>query len=349
MRSLVAAIVVGAVAIAIAVAVAVGTSATPPRRIAYVTGGTGSPMEVWMASAGGRNPRMLGPGRDPVLAPSGALVAASADGGHGPALIVYSSRGPAVRLFSSARVDAQPLAWSPDSRHLAVALTSRDPANQVGSGLAMIDLPGGSVRILDAGVVHGASFAKDGSNRLAYAIAPSPALSARVDVHVVDTDGDQRRALTHDGVSLNPVWGPSGIAFDRERRRTDALPAYTVWFEHPDGSGLRRLAGPAAPPLRSGLVPLAFAAGGHELLASYQGVDTDETWTIAIGSGTARQLLVSGQSVAPGGISSSGTAVLVDRGGFLEPPEAGTVESVPLGGGAARVLVSGGAEPSWNL
>ena len=39
--------------------------------------------------------------------------------------------------------------------------------------------------------------------------------------------------------------------------------------------------------------------------------------------------------------------VLVDRGGFLNQPDAGVVESLPFNGGKPSVLTHG-AEPSWN-
>jgi hypothetical protein len=355
-RSWAAAIVVlvaltlGAVAVALSAGSDTSASIKPGLGLAYATGSAGSSPEIWFASADGRNGRLLGPGTTPLLAPNGGSAAASATTEHGAALTIYSTGTAAPRrLFDAARVTARAQAWSPDSRYLAVTLTGRDPISAGGSGLAVIDFSTGAVRVLATGAVSGASFASDGSDQLAYAIAPSRSLTAPVNVYAIAADGSHRRPLTHDGASLNPVWGRAGIAYDRERRRPNALPAYQLWLMNPTGGGSRRLAGVVPPPLGNGLVPIAFSAGGGRLLAEYEGVDTSQAWTVAIGDRRAHELRVGGHSVVGASISSDGATVLVDRGAFLVAPSAGMIESLPFGGGPPHVLVVHGSDPSWNL
>jgi hypothetical protein len=95
-------------------------------------------------------------------------------------------------------------------------------------------------------------------------------------------------------------------------------------------------------------VPLAFDASGTRLLAQYVGLDTSQAWTIDVPSGRARELRAGSEPASGAAISSDGATVLIDSGGFLEPPSFGKVESIPFEGGAAQMLVTHGSDPSWN-
>jgi hypothetical protein len=142
-------------------AAAVTTSAgsgVAPIRLAYATGTARSPSAVWVADSSGREARRLGLGSEPLPAPSGQSVAASLFGAttnseQGPALVIYSTLGAtAVTYLSLATATATPLAWSPDSRYLAVSLQSTSLTNTANhSALAVIDtstgcLPSSRVR-----------------------------------------------------------------------------------------------------------------------------------------------------------------------------------------------------------
>jgi hypothetical protein len=228
-------------------------------------------------------------------------------------------------------------------------LLSADPNSGAGSGLALIDTRTFTARIVARGPIYGASFAPDGSDRIAYASAASLALTARINIHVVGPNGAGGISLTHDGHSLNPVWGRAAIAFDRERLRFGAAPIYQVWLMSAGGGHRREVTHLRVPPLLNGLVPIAFSDDGTRLLSEYEGQNTSAAWMISIPNGRVRKLSVGGGSVAGAAISRTGDAVLVDRGGFLNPPDQGSVISLSLLTGRPRVLVAHGSEPSWNL
>ena len=299
-----------------------------------------------MAQADGRGQRRLGAGDEPLLAPDGQSVAASVfgnggDSEQGPALALYSTSGAAaLRYLNLATATAAPLAWSPDSRYLAVALRSTslsDPA--AGSGLAVLDTATGTLTTIAHGSVSGASFAPDGSDRIAYALASSELLSAAVNVYISGPEGSGTRALTGNGRSLNPLWGPHYIAYDRERLRSEA-PEYQIWLIAPTGGGTRRLTHVGVDPLVSGLAPLAFSHSGSRLLAEFGGQDTSEAWTVLVASGRARRILVHGEPVMAAGISSDGRTLLIDENALGDPPSNGRVATIPFAGGRSQVLVA---------
>ncbi len=338
-----------ALAALLAVILVAATAGGDGGRIAYVTGADAGSAVVWMAGSDGSGGHRLGPGTVPLLAPSGSLVAASLSAHRGTALAIYPTAGAAHTFFNSALTTATAQAWSPDSRYLAVVLQSTNPGSDAASGLAVIDTKSFTASIVSRGSIYGASFAPDGSDRIVYGAARTSALADHINVHIAAADGSGSHQISHGGRSLNPVWGRHGIAFDRERLRRGGAPAYQVWLMQPDGSGAKVLTHEPAGPLLDGLVPLAFSADGTRLLAEYVGADTSQAWTIDLANGSSHKLIISRHSVTAGAISRDGRRLLVDLGGFLNPPDAGVVESIPFGGGRATVLVTHGSAPSWNL
>ncbi len=326
-------------------------------RLTYVTASARSSPRVWLASVGGSEAKLLGPGVQPLLAPDGRSVAAALFGAsvgsdeHGPAIAIYSAAGarpPVATYLSLETATATPLAWSPDSRYLAVQRESTATTNiAAGSGLDVIDTQTGKVVSIAAGEINGASFARDGSDRVVFALAHSLSDSASVNLYLSNPDGTGRSRLTSDGRSLNPVWGPRYIAYDRERLRRYA-PAYQIWLAAPSGERIRRVTDVPAGPLVAGLVPLAFSADGSRLLAEFEGQDTSDAWAVSVSSGRARMLSVHGRSVEGAGISSDGRTLLIDEGALGEPPSNDRIASVPFAGGHARVLIPHGSEASWN-
>ena len=316
--------------------------------VAYVTETAQSPPSVWVTYNGSDNQR-LGPGTDPLMSSSPQWVAASLIADSGPALAIYHEGAAPLEYLNVATANATPLAWSRDLRYLAVSLQSNSLTSaSYGSGLVVIDLGLHTLTRIARGEIYGASFAPNGSDELVYARAPSQLLSAPVNLYMSKPDGSDRRELTHDGRSLNPVWGHRGIAYDRERLRSGEEPAYEIWLRSASGPGIRRLTNIPVSPLDSGLVPLAFSTDGKRLLAEFGGEDTSEAWTVVVPSGRARRVTVRGRAVVGAGISGNGTSLLVDEGGLDEPASRGRVATVPFFGGRSKVLVAHGSQASWE-
>ncbi len=335
---------------AIAVVVSDDSGASVPARIAYVAGGSPASAQVWLADATGARPHRLGSGTDPLLSPDGQLVAATSGAVDGSALTLFSASGDAShRFFDATRATARPVAFSPDSRYLAVVLASTDPGSDAASGLAVIDTGSDSVRLISGATIYGVGFAPGSSDRIVYAAAASPAIDAKVDIHITGTGGAPGRNLTHDGRSLYPSWGPNGIAYAHERLRPGEEPAYQVWLMGADGGHAAQLTHLPVPPAMDGLEPVVAAAIGGHLLAEYVGANTSQAWTIDLATGAAHRVGSGGPSITGAAISRDGASLLVDRGGLFNAASQGSVESIPFSGGAARVLAAHGADPSWNL
>jgi hypothetical protein len=334
---------------------AVGAAASEPAspaplpRLAFVKAGrTGD--QVWIADVNGTSARHLGPGDVPLVSPSGALVVAGLSGSRSAA-VLYGPGTSVHRFFKASRVGVQALAWSPDSRYVAIELFGNNPGkHDRDSGLAIVDTQSFTSRVIVRGSICGASFSPAMPDRLLYGLGPAGSfcLSGRLNVFASSPDGSGRKQITTDGRSLNPVWGPTKIAFDHERPRRRDVPTYQVWLMNPDGSGRTQITHTKVPALLEGLVPVQFSADGGRLLAEYEGQDTSEAWTIDLATRRTRQVKIKGVGVTAGGLSSDGSTVLVDYNGFLNPPSAGTVETVPFGGGPVRVLVRHAGYPSWN-
>ena len=325
-----------------------------PERIAYVTSSEAQPQpKVWSAFADGSAPLQLGPGSGPLISPDGALVAAGLFGAgveSGPSLALYpAAGGAAVRSGDLAKQTATPLAWSPDSRYLAVALQSTAGRNVArGSGLGVFDVTTGTLRTIASGIVDGASFAPDGTDRVVFGRSKVENLPAPVDLYIAAPSGSGLHRLSSDGRSLNPVWGPRYIAYDRERLRRGEAPVYEIWLRRAAG-GPRRLTGIRVRSLVSGLVPLGFSQSGTRLLAEFVGQDTSEAWTVQVPSGRSRPVRIAGRPVVGGAISRDGSQLLVYAGGVEGPADGDSIFTLPFGGGgSAKLLRAHAAQPSWN-
>ncbi|MGO9319900.1 MAG: hypothetical protein ACLPUT_18625 [Solirubrobacteraceae bacterium] len=324
-------------------------------RLAYLTETATSTPKVWLASAGGGEAKLLGPGQQPLLAPDGQLVAVSLFGvspgveEHGPAIGLYPASGaPIVDYLHLEDGIATPLAWSQDSRYLVVYMQSTQTVEiAAGSSLEVIDTQTGTVTPIAHGAIYGASFAHDGSDRLVFGMSHSLSPSAPTNLYVSEPDGSGLRRLTSDGRSLDPVWGPRYIAYDRERMR-HLSPEYQIWLASSSGARVRRLTHVAVGSLVQGLVPLAFSASGSRLLAEFEGQDTSGAYAVNVATGRARSVTVHGQMVQGAGISSDGSTLLIDVGSFEQPPSRGRIETIPFAGGHAKVLLARGSQASWN-
>jgi hypothetical protein len=336
---------------AVAIAVPASASETSPVRIAYDTGTATAGPFVWLANANGSGARRLGPGEQPLISPSGAYVAAGLNASKGAALALYSAGGGAPSdFFNAATVSVDPIAWSSDSRYLAVELYSTRLKGRQ-DGLAVIDTTTmRATTLVSGGQIAGASFnpAGNGGDRLVYGIiSSSTSPTAPANLYTVGPTGADSNQLTHDNHSLEPVWGAKGIVYVRERSRgADASPIYQLWLRA--GSKSTQLTHLKVGQLVAGLAPLSISSDGNRILAEFGGQDTSYAWTVQISPRRVEQVRNgTDQDLQAGQISRDGTRVLISADAFMQPPSHGTVESLPFGGGKPTRLVRG-ADPSWN-
>jgi dipeptidyl aminopeptidase/acylaminoacyl peptidase len=318
-----------------------GAAAAAPARIAYLKHPERQRPQVWVANADGSGAHALAgvTGWDTAIAPDGSAVAVITQlGANGNSLMLVPVAGGAPRtLVVSAGGNIDNVAWSPDARFLAASVDLKS---------VVIDVATGAVTTIARGQIEGVSFSPRG-DRIVYGRAPSHALFAPVDLYVAHPDGTAIHKITHDGRSLEPVWGPRKIAFTHMRLRHDDAPIFQLWLANPNGHAVRHLTHLRIPTLVSGLTAVAWSADGRRLLANYGGQDMDEAWTVDVRSGRARDLTGKVDGVIARGLSRDGRTVLVQRGFFDDTPHQ-SVATIPWRGGRAHVLVRHAGMPSWN-
>jgi hypothetical protein len=314
--------------------------------LTFIRGSATSQPSVWIAAQDGSSARRLGAGDQATLSPDGAYVAVQRALSSSAALALYRpNRELASLFFSAKRYAATPLAWSADSRYLAVQLLATNPT---GSGeLELIDTKTMKAHLVAKGLVNGASFDPAGG-KIAYGLTSSQSPGAPVNIYSAPLVGGGAPAqVTTDGRSLNPLWLRSGLLFDHETLRgAESAPADQLWLK--SGTKLRQLTHLRLPQLIGGLVPMAASSDGNRILAAYQGEDTDIAWTVQLSPLRVSELKVNGKAVqGDAAISSTGRQLLVTVGGFEQPADDGTVEEVGFNGGTPTKLTRGAA-PSWN-
>jgi hypothetical protein len=328
---------------------AVASASAPQAKsyIAYTSGGNTS--SVWIANANGSDQHRIAAGDGALISPNGAFVAVQRFAASGDALELYSTSGKLLAGYvNSAKDTATALAWSSDSRHLAVGLSKTSTTG--GGALELIDTSTLKSRVVTTGVIAGASFNPAGT-QLVYGLSSSVQLSSPTNLYVAGVTGGGTAQLTTNGDSFEPVWARSGIVFDRSTPRgVSKAPIYQLWI---DAAGkLRQLTHLRVPALLSGLAPLEASADGNRLIAEYGGEDTSYAWTVQLSPLEVKPLQVAGQpvnaeQVQGEQISSDGERLLVDVGGLEHAPNKGEVESVSFGGGTATKLAHG-SQPSWS-
>lgn len=312
-------------------------AAAAPARLAYVTGLAGGKPVVHVADASGS--WRLGQGVDALISPDGANVAiVTPYTRRGTSLVVRAATGGAARTLVPETDYVGQVAWSPDGARIAVVVDDRR--------LVVIEVASGARTVIARGWIQGASFSP-GGGRIAFARSRRMHPSSPVNVWVARVDGSDAHAITHDGRSVYPLWGPSRIAFSHERLRRLDAPVFQLRTMRADGSGVRQLTHMRVPRLLSGLTATAWSADGRRLLAEYGGQDTSEAWTVDLRSGRAHDLTGRWDQVIGRGLSPDGRTVLVQRGGFDDPRHQ-SIATIPFRGGRATVLVRHGSAPSWG-
>jgi hypothetical protein len=331
-----------------------GAYGASPSKVAYETSGHGE--QTWVVNSNGTGRKDLGPGEEPLVSPNGQMVAASNFGSKGRALVVYSTVGKPKQLYVNlAQTAATVLAWSPDSRYVAVQLTDTTASSTAGNpgagGVAIVDTTAATVKRIVPGVVSGASFepTANAADRLAYGVSAARRLNSPTEIFTINADGTGETQITHDGRSLDPVWGPNGIAYDEQRFRGENAPAYNIWMMNGDGSHRSQITHVPAGPLVDGLIPLAFSAGGSRMIAEFVGQDTNEGYTVSVATHKATLIKVAHHiSVNADGISRSGNTLLVTLDAYEDPIAAGKVATIPFSSGHPKVLATRAGFGTWN-
>ncbi len=325
---------------------AVNSVAAPrqPGFIGFVRGGDRGPTTAWIAKADGSDAREIAIGDEPYLSPNGAYVTVQRYTASGVSLELFSTSGKLLAgYFDAARDSASTLAWSPDSRYLAVTATSTRGVGRM--SLYLIDTSTLRSRLVANGVFAGASF-NPMSTRLVFGMSGSPAISGPVNLYTAAVTGGPATQITYNGNSFDPVWARTGIVFDRSTSRgTSQAPVFQLWLQA--GRTLRQLTKLRIPALLDGLSPLAADADGNRLLAEYTGTDTSQAWTVQLSPLRIQEVKVGGTAVQGGDISSDGQRLLIDAGGFEQSPNHGEVETIGFAGGTP-VRLARGTQPSWS-
>ncbi len=325
-----------------------------------------------LASLGGADPHPLGGATQALLAPNGSLVAALGGGSTGALTIYHIATTKRAHTVSLTRVVArvaahlrppqwsaahiQLLAWSPDSRLVALTADSISAGGEQ-SELLVLDTTNDTLRTIAAGNFFGASFAPVLPDRLVYADATLAQLDANVvPLFTANANGSARREITGSGLDAEPAWGAKGIVFARLGRLGSASrsPRYQLWLIQPNGRGLRKLthivAGPPAP--NSAGAALSLSANGARVVANfsspYLAFHAIDVWTVnlALARPVAHRLTFDGAQFIAQGLSRNGSRILLSA---LDADGQQTdVESLPWAGEPQAVLVSAGADPSWN-
>jgi Tol biopolymer transport system component len=297
---------------------------------------------IWVAAnAGSGAVKLASNYGEPTISPDGTTVAAfrQTRSGGNRLYVLPAAGGPPRSLLSNAGFAT--VAWSPNSSTIAAYSGHRLVTANVATGatatLATGSFPGSAPSFSPAG------------DQVVYAKATSSRFNAPSDIYTVPSAGGAPTRLTTDGFSLNPVWGPTQIAYSRGPRRRQDSPRLNIWLMNPDGSGQHQLTNVRVPSLLSGLAPVQWSAGGLQLLAEFGGQDTDQAYAVDPTTGTASDLGVRKMDgTSPAAISRDGTTVLAQTGGQEGPSRGQNVVSIPFAGGAPTVLVRNAGAPDWN-
>src|SRR5439155_1467538 len=154
--------------------------------------------------------------REPVWSPDGRRLAFVRETGKDRKLVVAAADGREERVLAVDDVGGFGVRWSPDGTRLAYVRFDRV---HVSGGLAVVSADGSDHRVVAIGRYFEPTWSPDG-RRLAFVDdAGASAALPGGNVHVVDADGTNHRALTgvEQALFIEPAWSPDGarLAFTR--------------------------------------------------------------------------------------------------------------------------------------
>ena len=291
---------------------------------------------VWLADADGSGQRQIvANGWGDMLSPDGREVTYSIPNGDD---------GWTSHVKNVVRGDPRPLgkvnvlAWSPDSKSLAV---------RNDTGLQLVEAASGKTRDLASGAVGQASFSPDGKAIAFSRHNEKEAPAWRSDIFVIRLSDDSELRVTNDGYSDQPVWGSDWLAFRRVHYE-GSWPVGALFLLRPDGGGARQLATRQESPVPTylGLDAIGFSKDGTKLLGCAAWEFHCSPVTFSIPSGEAHDLTVETEAVTQAqDFSDDGSEVLVTAGAFDGPPR--DLYAIPFEGGPPRLLVKNVSSARW--
>jgi Tol biopolymer transport system component len=304
---------------------------------------------VYVAQDDGSGAKRLATGALPHISPDGQSVAYVANiNGAKPELREIPAAGGLPRvLLSPWRYGI--FAWSPDSRYI---LAQTGPLNGK-QKLALIDRTTSTVRTVATGFFAGASFSPAGDQLVYSLVASDQQIFAKSNLYVAPVAGGAPHAITSDGHSLYPLWGPKQIVYVRYKRPTgrhrhEDGPKYNLWLLNSDGTGRKQLTHDRVPFLLSGLVPTDWSDDGTRLLAQFGGQDTSYAVTVNPATGRERIVGKASQSIVGTALSHDGSTILGYTGGAFEDPNQQNTITAPYVGGSPKVIVRRGYFADWT-
>jgi Tol biopolymer transport system component len=327
-----------------ALAVAVLLPATADARIAY-----SRPDGVYVAADNGSGARRIVKGHatvDGISADGRRVLYSTSDGAHSFTQTLHVKTVDGGKRTLLRRRAGTLFALTADGHY--VAALSGDPESDSRKALTLYVI---SVRTAaHRTIAHGAladfdraSFSPD-SKQLVYDHTPASASAPTSDLYVVSATGTTSHAITHDGHSTAPAWGPKLIAY-AHFTRAGAYAHRNIWLANPDGSQRKALTKDEIGEFDDGFDPLGWSADGNRLLTRYDGTDVFGM-VVDTATGTEHRF-PRNIGLELQAISKDGATVLGYQGAVRG--HSGTeVVTRPAAGGASTILARNAAVASWT-
>jgi WD40 repeat protein len=306
---------------------------------------------VWVANDNGSNAKPIGAGFNPKVSPDGNLVAFERQGkNHTPEMKLYDVKTGKTKTILTPWRETFTFAWSPDSTMVA-ALRGGELGKQ---SLYVVDVESGKLTKIATGYFNGVSFSPD-STEVVFGLGSTQYYPQKTNVIRAPVAGGPTSPLTHDNVSGDPLWGPTGqIVFTKLLNAGSRKygPKNDLFLMNEDGRAVKRLTHTKVDQLAQGLFPTAWSASGKQLLTEFGG--QDQSYAVAVDPKTGAERNLSPGNVETGfvgvALTPDGKTALGYLGGFEGPGSNSRLKivSVPYVGGKQKVLVKGGFNPSWG-
>ncbi|HVW48024.1 MAG TPA: hypothetical protein VHA76_13270 [Solirubrobacterales bacterium] len=303
--------------------------------------------KVYIAENNGKGAKSIGAGRNSHISPDGETVVYERETKQGGEMRLYSVAVKKSERLLNPWTEGFVFAWSPDSTMIA-ATTGGLNGPQT---LLVINTETLKRTKIATGFFNGVSFSPTGEE-LVYGVSRTSDYPLKSDVYRESVDGTGKVSLSHDKNSAYPLWGPKGqIVFARQlgAKTRRYGPANQLFVMNEDGERISRLTHTKVNPLAQGLVPLAFSPNGARLLTEFGGQDQSYGVAVSTVTGSEKKLTNDPEmGFQASALSADGSTILGTTGLSFGGNPKPKIVTVPWGGGAEKVLVTGGYSPSWS-